>query len=253
MDIEFLLKQTSHRPFPLPKAPWIMLQHWHDLLFAHWPLPPDLLAPRVPKQFVLDTYDGSAWLGITPFEMRNTRFRLLPPIPTATTFGEVNVRTYVRYQDKPGVYFFSLDASSSLAVLGARAGISLPYHRADTRTTASADGYLFSSRRRGSGGPGASLDVTYKPVSPVRESQPGSLEAWLTERYCLFTMLWGMPAEVDIHHLKWPLQSAEADFRDNTMTAPLQLPLPEDQAPLLHFSDYLKVLVWPAKRARPLG
>src|SRR5579872_1671599 len=125
-----ILSNTSHRLWPLPSRPWIMVQRWHDLLFAHWPLRPEAIRPLVPRELELDTFENKAWLGVIPFWMSGVRFRALPPMPTASAFPELNVRTYVRAPrdpEKPGVFFFSLDAASLLAVLGARAGFGLPY------------------------------------------------------------------------------------------------------------------------------
>src|SRR5690349_11761228 len=125
-----VLSSTAHRPWPVPELPWVMVQRWHDLLFAHWALPPDHLRPLIPSNLELDTFEGKAWIGVIPFWMSGVRIRALPPVPTASMFPELNVRTYVRapqQRDRPGVYFFSLDAASVLAVLGARAGAGLPY------------------------------------------------------------------------------------------------------------------------------
>lgn len=240
-----ILDHTDHRPFPLPDLPWVNKQTWDNLLFAHWPIPADALQALIPEPFVLDTFEGQAWIGISPFEMRDFTFRPFFKIPGATDFGEVNVRTYVRYKNKPGIYFFSLDASSLLAVIGARIGVALPYHTAQITTGAHEGYHTFHSKRSNAT---AELEVVYGPLSPVYESDPGSLEAWLTERYCLFTKIAGVAMEVDIHHLKWPLQKAKAEFRKNTLTADLPFDLPE-QVPLLHFSAHLDVLVWPVKKA----
>ena len=104
-----------------------MRMRWEQLLFAHWPLPPHLLRPLIPQELDLDLRDGEAWLGIVPFTMRDVSPRLLPHIPSIADFHELNVRTYVSYRGKPGVWFFSLDAASRLAVRVARAAFHLPY------------------------------------------------------------------------------------------------------------------------------
>src|SRR5690348_6294645 len=122
-----LLKHVDHRTAPMPRAPWVMVQHWHDLLFAHWALPPELMRPLVPKELTLDLYYGQAYVAVTPFWMSGVRPRFMPAVAGVSTFPELNVRTYVRYDNIPGVYFFSLDAGSRLAVQGARWGYGLPY------------------------------------------------------------------------------------------------------------------------------
>src|SRR5690348_14257143 len=121
------LKIIAHRPWPVPSGPWIMVQTWNGLLFAHWPVPPQVLRPLVPRELPLDTFQGSCWLGITPFQITGVRARGLPPIPGLSRFPELNVPTYVGLDDKPGVFFFSLDAANLPAVCGARVFYHLPY------------------------------------------------------------------------------------------------------------------------------
>src|SRR5919204_5477516 len=121
---------TSHRPYPMPAGSWIMAQRWSHLLFAHWPVDIDALRAIVPPSLPLDTFDGAAWLSIVPFYLSHLRPRWLPALPWVSAFPELNVRTYVTLGGKPGIYFFSLDAGSPLAVAGARAIYRLPYFRA---------------------------------------------------------------------------------------------------------------------------
>jgi uncharacterized protein YqjF (DUF2071 family) len=115
-----LLDQIEHRPYPLMKGPWVMRQVWNDLLFAHWPVPPEIMRSLIPPQLELDTFDGHAWIGVVPFHMSGIRVRGMTPIPYTSAFAELNVRTYVSYQGRPGVVFFSLDAASPPAVMAAR-------------------------------------------------------------------------------------------------------------------------------------
>jgi uncharacterized protein len=241
---EDLLSHQEHRPFPLPSGPWIMEQSWDDLLFAHWPVNPEFIVSQIPRELTLETWEGQAYLGVVPFKMRGVKFRVAPPIPTATDFLELNVRTYVTYKGRPGIYFFSLDASSSLAVMGARAGAGLKYFRAKMHAEEKDGRFIYSSQRIFGGE--ASLKISYKPVSDqIYESEKGSLEEWLTERYCLFSQpLSGNLLEVDIHHLKWPLQKASADIEINTMALPLGINL-RGSPSHLHYAKHLKVLIWP--------
>ena len=119
-----ILDETSHRPWPMPARPWLMTQTWLDLLFAHWPLDPRALRDKVPEQFVLDLFDGLAWVGVVPFSMSNVGPRGVPSLPGISAFPELNVRTYVRVADRPGVFFFSLDAGSAVAANG-QAGMAM--------------------------------------------------------------------------------------------------------------------------------
>ena len=116
----------GHRPWPMPGRSWVMAQTWTDLLFAHWSVAPATLERAVPTQLPLDTFDGRAWIGITPFAVRNTRLRPTLPVPFVSAFPELNVRTYVTVGGKPGIFFFSLDADSMLAVAAARRAYRLP-------------------------------------------------------------------------------------------------------------------------------
>ena len=107
---------TEHRPWPLPSGPWVMKQIWHDLVFAHWPVANDALRGLVPQGLTLDTWGGQSWVAVTPFRMSGVRAPGLPALPGLSRFPELNVRTYVTYGGKPGVYFFSLDAANLPAV-----------------------------------------------------------------------------------------------------------------------------------------
>src|SRR2546430_17418445 len=139
---------SSHRPWPLPRAPWVMAQTWEDLVFLHWPMDPDDLRARLPRGLSLDTYRGDAWVSITPFVVTGLRPRGSPAVPGLSSFAETNVRTYVTRDGKPGVWFFSLDASSRLAVTAAQALDHLPYHRAEVTDERTAERIPYALRPR---------------------------------------------------------------------------------------------------------
>jgi len=242
-----LLEATAHRPWPLPRGLWIMTQTWHDLLFAHWPLPPEALRPLVPAQLPLDTFDGQCWLAVTPFHMSNVHPRGLPNIPGLSSLPELNVRTYVKLEDKPGVYFFSLDAGLLSAVLAARSFYRLPYFYARMKVKLAGEEIRYHSLRRVRAN--AEFRARYRPVAPVQLRAPGSLEHWLTERYCLYTTTGRSVFRAEIHHLPWPLQDAAAEIDLNTMAAAAGITLPA-LSPLLHFSRKLDVLAWPLRRVQ---
>lgn len=222
-----------------------MVQVWHDLLFAHWPIPSEVMRQHVPAELQLDTFDGRAWIGIVPFHMSNVRPRWAPALPGLSRFPELNVRTYVTLDNKPGIYFFSLDAGNWPAVWAARAFYHLPYFHARMRVEVTGDTVSYSSRR---GKGSADLNATFQATAPVKIREAGSLEYWLTERYCLYTVYGGSVFRGEIHHLPWPLQDAAAEFRTNTMAHAANINLPEEK-PLLHFSKRQEVLIWPLTRA----
>ena len=240
--VDPLLALSDHRPFPLPGGPWVMEQKWHDLLFAHWAVEPAQVRPLVPPQLELDLRDGKAWLAVTPFCMSGVKPRGVPSLPWLSRFPELNVRTYVRYGDKPGVFFFSLDCGRLPAVWGARIGYGLPYFHASMQVKGTNP--IQYRSRRGS----AVFEGLYRPVSPSAPALPRSLEHFLTERYCLYTVKAGKVYRAHIHHAPWPLQRAQADIARNTMAAAAGITLP-DEPPHLLFARELRVLVWLPERA----
>lgn len=220
-----------------------MAQTWQDLLFAHWRAPADALRPLLPAGLELDLYEDDAWLAITPFRVTGLRARGLPPPPFISSFLELNVRTYVTDGEKPGIWFFSLDASSELAVLAARYGYKLPYYRAEMRAEWSGGEVAYGCRRRDSKGGPAAFHARYRPNGEVLDPDPRSLAHFLTERYCLYTVDDGRLKRGEIHHPPWPLQPASAEIDENSMRPPGVQPADED--PLLHFSARQDVLIWP--------
>ena len=230
---------TAHRPWPLPGGAWANAQSWIDLAFLHWRVDADELRKLVGASVELDTYDGEAWLGVTPFLLADFRLRGIPPVPRLSTFPELNVRTYVTRDGKPGIWFFSLDAASTLAVEGAKRLYRLPYHRARMTCRRAGGGVQYESARAG-----AAFSGTYRGAGDLFRAEPGSLEAFLTERYCLYTEDGGRAYRAEIHHPPWDLQRGEATVDLNTM-APLALP---DEPPHMLFSPRQDVVVWPLEQ-----
>lgn len=240
-----ILAQVSHRPWPLPEGPWIMTQSWHDLLFAHWPVAVDHLRELVPPGLELDLFDGKAWLGVIPFHMTNVAPRGAPALPWVSAFPELNVRTYVRGGAKPGIYFFSLDAASPVAVAIARALFRLPYYTAAMEVETDGASVRYLSRRTARGAPAAALSARYGPAGDAFVARPGSLEHFLTERYCLYTVDGRVTVRrLEIHHPPWLLQRAEAEIEVNTMASAAGVHLPST-APLLHFARRQDMVAWP--------
>lgn len=239
-----VLEEIAHRPWPLPRGRWVMAQSWHDLLFAHWPVEGAALRAHMPAQLEIDTFGGHAWIAVVPFRMSGVRLRFTPAIPWLSKFPELNVRTYVVVDGKPGVWFFSLDAGNPIAVAVARKWFHLPYFRA-RMSCEEHDGWIcYRSERKHAGAPSALLEGKYRPVGEVFEGRRGSLEHFLTERYCLYAAdARGRIIRGEIHHPPWQLQVAQAQITQNTMTeaAGLSLVL---QEPLLHFARRQDVVVW---------
>ena len=239
-----ILTEAVHQPRPLPSGPWIMAQSWHNLLFAHWPVPLSDLRSVISSQLEIDTFEGQAWIAVVPFQMSGVRLRTTPAMPWLSAFPELNVRTYVKMGAKPGVWFFSLDAANPVAVAIARAWFHLPYFRAAMDLKERNDTIHYSSKRNHSGAREAILRAQYSPVGPAFAPKKDSLEHFLTERYCLYTV--GRSGRIirgEIHHAPWQLQIAEAKFQENTMALAAGFVLPT-QKPLLHFAKRQDVAVW---------
>jgi uncharacterized protein YqjF (DUF2071 family) len=231
-----------HRP---PGRP-AMQQKWGRLAFLHWPLDPAQLQPLLPAGLELDLYEGRAWIGLVAFTMWGIHPPGLPGIPTATSFHELNVRTYVHHRGVPGVYFFSLDAASRLAVWGARTFWHMPYFNARMDLREKDGRILYTSQRTHAGARPATFYGIWKPGDPLPPSAPGSLAFFLTERYGLYTehrgrLLWGR-----IWHQPWPLRTATLEDARVHMLDQLDLPEPEG-APVIHCAHEIATEVWPLR------
>jgi uncharacterized protein len=218
-----------------------MGQTWDDLLFVHYRVPTEQLRALVPDGLEVEQHSGSVWLGLTPFVITGLRARGLLPLPFASSFFELNVRTYVTRDGKPGIWFFSLDASSQLAVEAARRLYRLPYFRAEISVRRHGDERVYDCSRGG----GKAFSATYRPDGATFTAEPGSLEHFLTERYCLYAEHEGELFRADIHHRPWPLQPAQARIDLNTMP-PLKV---AEADPLVHFSARQDVVIWPLDKA----
>lgn len=239
------IAETAHRPWALPARPWALAMQWHVLLFMHWPVRPEALRRYIPPSLEIETFDGAAWLGVVPFQMKGVRPRYGPAMPWLSAFAELNVRTYVTIGGKPGVWFFSLDAANPVAVRAARYAFHLPYYdgRMAVRRRHEEE-VQYTSVRTHHGAPPAGFAARYRPTGPAGRAASGTIDRWLTERYCLYAGDWsGHVWRGEIHHRPWPLQPAEAEIECNTMTAPLRLALPATP-PLLHFARRIDVVAW---------
>jgi uncharacterized protein YqjF (DUF2071 family) len=235
--------QANHRPWAIPASRWAVAMRWHDLLFAHWVLP-ERIRPLLPPGLELDLFAGETWIGVVPFRMTGVRRRGLPAFPGISAFPELNVRTYVTAGGKPGVWFFSLDAASRLAVETARRWFHLPYFHSRMRCDPEGDWLRYESRRTDLRAKNAVFRAAYQPIGPDFLAARGTLEHWLTERYCLYAWDGTRVLRAEIHHAPWPLQPAEADIEVNTMGEAAGIALP-NSPPLLHFARRLDVVAWP--------
>lgn len=242
--IDEVLAQTEHRPWPVPAGPWLMTMSWVDALAAHWPVDPSVLEDRIPPELTLETFEGEAWLTVLPFVMTDTAPRGLTWWPRPMRFLELNLRTYVSVDGtKPGIWFFSLDAESRLAVRGARTVFSLPYFDARMNRRAEHDRTVYQSERTHRGEPPAEFVAEYGPAGPLEVGGAEALDEWLMERYCLYSERAGRVFRVEVHHEPWPLRPAEADIRTNTLFESFELAV-DGPPERLHCADRVDVLGW---------
>jgi uncharacterized protein len=240
---------VDRHPAEPPPGPWVMMQKWHDLLFAHWRCPISDLRPLIPAALEIETYDGDAWISVIPFYMTGVRMRMAPPVPTANEFPELNVRTYVTLDERPGIWFFSLDCESTLAVIGARVGVYLPYFRADMRFKRANGSIEYDSQRWSINGAPAAFSATYRGTGDVYAPEPGSLDHFLTERYSLYSSDGKRIWREDIFHPRWSLRGGEAKIDTNSMLAAAGVrAIGHD--PLLHFAEFQDVRFWWPERVR---
>jgi uncharacterized protein YqjF (DUF2071 family) len=226
-----------------------MHQRWGKLLFMHWRIDQELLRPLIPAQLEIESFDGSAWIGVIPFTMWGIRASFLPPIPGTSNFHELNVRTYVTTKGVPGVWFFSLDAANKLAVWAARNFYYLPYFNAQMSLDQTDNTIAYSSTRTDPRGAPAELKTTWSIGKPLPPSAPGSIEFFLTERYCLYSEHYGEIYRSQIHHQPWPLQDAKLTSLSSSMIECNGLPTPKND-PRLHYAEELRIDIWPLKKIK---
>lgn len=237
--------QIRKRPDGQP----LMHQDWGKLLFMHWRIEEKDLRPLIPAELEIDTFDGSAWIGIIPFTMWDIRAfpPFLPPVPGLSSMHELNVRTYVHYDRVPGVWFFSLDCNSAAAVIGARSFYHLPYFDADIDLQPRGDTIDYALTRTDE--PPADFQASWNIGKTVPFSHPDSLEFFLTERYCLYSEDDGDLYRARIFHQPWPLQKATVNSFQSTMIESLGLKTPKGEA-VLNYAEEISVDIWPL---RPLS
>jgi uncharacterized protein len=228
-----------------PGAPF-MHQNWNNLLFMHWPVEINVLRPLIPRALEIDTFEERAWIGITPFEVTGLRFKSLPPLPGLDSFLELNARTYVHSKGVPGVWFFSLDASKLIPVMGARVLFSLPYFKSEITFSQDAQQFRFACKRLDTSS--ADFHALWRPGIRLRDPDCESLAFFLVERYCLFAEKEGRISQTRIYHHPWILNEAAVSSWGSTMLTALGLPEPATE-PITHFSRSLCVEIWPPREA----
>lgn len=237
-------------------------QRWHELLFVHWRVPAEDMARIVSPELTVDTWDGSAWLGMVCFTMTGVRPWWFAAVPGISAFHETNLRTYVHYRgERPGVWFFSLDAANSLAVRVARWRWKLHYFRSRMEVARTGMNVRYASTRLWPEPAGATVRVSAEVNGPLGvpaadgsagHAAPGTLEHFLVERYILYTQAAGKRLlTAQVHHAPYPLQAARVTACQQTLAAAAGLKL-DPLAPPDHvvFSPGVEVEIF---GLRPVG
>lgn len=236
--------RVSERALPLPQLPWIMRQTWNHSLFIHYPIHMDTLRQLVPDTFPLDSYNGWGWIGLVVFDMEQVKLR---NFPIFSAFPELNIRTYVMINGKPGVYFFSLDATNLPVVIGSRLFNHIPYYHASIERQQERNSFSFRICRKQH--PSIMLDCTYATTSNASYvAEKGSFDEWLLERYCFYTTTRkGHVVRCDIAHHPWHLQQVKAEICENTVLSGQGIHV-ESVPPVLHYGQRVDVRIWPLVR-----
>jgi uncharacterized protein YqjF (DUF2071 family) len=242
------MDEVTHRPWPIISKNWIMRQSWSNVLFTHWPISAELLRPHIPRSLEIDTFDGTAWLGVVVFIMEGIYLRGLTALSVTPKFAEVNVRTYVQRNGKPGVYFMSLDVGDLASLMIAKRWYRLPYKAAQISLQKEDQTFLCKSLRKEKSNVPIGFHANYIPLSGVYLSKKELFDDWLTERYCFFST--DKRANIycgEIHHQPWPLQKVDIEICKNSLFTPFQFDLSEEKM-IAHFSKGLDSLFWNIKR-----
>lgn len=221
--------------------PWVMTQEWHDVYFLHWPIAPEYIRQYIPPELEIDTFEDRAWLGIVFFEMKKLRTRFMPTIPGINTFLELNVRTYVKYKGKSGVYFFSLDVNNRIVSQFAKVGDILPFRYANMTSKIDRSIVTFQNRSEHTG---QAPEILIASVEAKLESTLRTpLEYWLTERHYLWTKVMGRLIRQYNGHSPWILKRVNCTVHENSM-APFLMCNVQETHPIAHFSTYKKAFLY---------
>lgn len=233
MKIKDLLKITEHRTWELPKGKWSYYQEWNNTIFLHWQVDFNELNEFIPQGLEIDLFEERPWVSLVAFTMENIRPRRLPPFPPVSTFHEVNIRTYVKYQGKPGVYFLNMQGSKWVSCLVAKKLSDLPYSYAKMKRES---GYFSSTDKTNS----EHVEIKYGVGTELKNKTP--LDKWLTERYALFQDTKRYINHFEIHHPEWPTYNLE--LKDLKINFPRFNSLINTSPDLSHYSPGVQVLAW---------
>lgn len=233
LKIKEILNTIDHRPWSISFSKWKYYQEWNNALFLHWEIAPQLLRPYIPKEFTLDLFDGEAWISIVAFSMQNIRIRNTPPFPPISNFGEINIRTYIKYKNQAGVYFLSMEAEKMFSVFLSKKLSDLPYEHSQM----SLKHTTYQSVNNKSNN---NFKVNFEVLDNIKH--PNKIDLWLTERYALFHKSNQEIITYQVHHTSWPLQ--EARIKEIQIYYPNFNTFINDTPDRIAYSSGTQVLAW---------
>ncbi|MBM9548644.1 DUF2071 domain-containing protein [Leptospira sp. 201903074] len=231
-EIENILSSTAHRPWPIPNQKWFWYQEWNDVIFLHYPIEEKIVRDLVPRSLELDSFDGSFWISVVAFSMNEIHTRHTFPLQYFSNFHEVNLRTYVKNNNKPGVFFLSIEAEKWIPTLIANLLSGLPYQH--SKITRASNTYSLNGKR-------GKVEIKYNVTNP--QNKPERIDLWLTERYCLYKGTKEDSIPLEIHHKPWELygidiRSLDIEYKQFDCIVDFQHPI------LCHYSPGVKVVAW---------
>jgi uncharacterized protein YqjF (DUF2071 family) len=233
MKIQEILNTTKHRPWAIPKERWKFYQEWNNAIFLHWQVELNDIIKFVPKELEIDLFEGKPWVSLVAFTMEKIRPNYLPSFPPISNFDEINIRTYVKSNNKTGVYFLSIEGGKILSCKIAKSISELPYRYSSIERT---DNQFASSNIEFND----KLNIEFTIGKELKEKT--KLDEWLTERYALFQDTKASINEFEIHHLEWPINEIELerfdlDYQrfDNLL---------DNKPNKIQYSKGVKVLAW---------
>jgi len=233
MRIDDILRQTDHRPWKLPAENWKFYQEWNNAIFLHWQVELDELKKFVPTELEIDLFDDKPWISLVAFTMEKIRPKNLPAFPPISDFDEINIRTYVKFNNKTGVYFLSIEGGKRASCKIAKGMSELPYRYSKIRRQ---KGIYKSTNKKLND----QLNIEFE-LDKV-QTKKNELDKWLTERYALFQDTGNCINEFDIHHLEWPTEGIE--MKKLEVDYPRFGNLINNKPNLTHFSRGVKVIAW---------
>jgi uncharacterized protein YqjF (DUF2071 family) len=237
MNIPDILRSTEHRPWELPTGSWKFYQEWNKVLFLHWQVDSTEVKALLPKGLEIDCYKGKAWVSLVAFNMEKAHPKLFPVFRPISYFYEVNFRTYVRYGNKSGVYFLSIEGGNKWSCKMAKALSELPYRYSKMERTETSFSSFNSEREE-------NLELYFRLGEEYKRKS--NLDCWLSERYALFQDTRKAMNEFEIHHQEWLL--FELELTELTLNYPRFGQLLKGTPDKAHYSPGVQVLAWGKKK-----